>query len=148
MRHYLITVNNIVSNIPCLLRSYASIFFVPDMRIGALFLLATFLYPNIGVSGLLSAIVGTFTARFFQFSNISGGLYAYNSLLVGLALGASFELSFYLLGLILLASILTVFMTVTVADALWRFERLPALSLPFVIVSVTITFASQGFYQL
>ena len=148
MRHYLTKTNNIISDIPCLLRSYASIFFVPNARIGALFLLATFWYPNSGIAGLLSAIVGTFTARFFQFSNISGGLYAYNSLLVGLALGSSFELSFYLLGLILLTSVLTVFMTVTVADALWRFERLPALSLPFVIVAITITFASQGFYEL
>ena len=148
MNHYLAKANNILSNLPCLLRSYASIFFIPDAKIGAFFLLATFWFPNSAIAGLLSAIIGTATARFFQFSNISSGLYAYNSLLVGLALGASFEMSTYLLGVIVLSSILTIFMTVTVADALWRFERIPALSLPFVIVAVTLTFASQGFNEL
>ncbi len=148
MQDYIAKVNRLISNLPCLLRSYASIFFIPDARIGAFFLVATLWFPNSGIAGLLSAIIGTLTARFFQFSNISSGLYAYNSLLVGLAIGANFEISMYLVGLIVLSSILTVFMTVTVADALWRFERLPALSLPFVIVAVTITFASQGFYEL
>ena len=148
MNHYLAKAKNILSNLPCLLRSYASIFFIPDARIGAFFLVATFWFPNSAIAGLLSAIIGTATARFFQFSNISSGLYAYNSLLVGLAIGASFEMSTYLLGLIALSSILTIFMTVTVADALWRFERIPALSLPFVIVAVTMTFASQGFSEL
>ena len=141
-------VNFLLANIRCLLRSYSAIFFIADARIGALFLAATFYFPNSGWVGLLAAMTGTLTARLFHFSNIKSGLYAYNSLLVGLALGAHFELSFSLLSLIILASILTVFITVTLADALWRFERLPALSLPFVIVAITITFASQGFNTL
>lgn len=131
-----------------LLRSYAAIFFISDARVGALFLLATLWFPNTGAAGLLAAITGTITARVMQFSNNHSGLYAYNSLLVGLTLGAAYKLEEHLVVLIFLAAILTVFVTVAVADALWRFERLPALSLPFVIVAFTVTFAAHGFGSL
>lgn len=105
-------------------------------------------FPNTGIAGLLAAIAGTITARVMQFADTHSGLYAYNSLLVGLALGATYKLDGHLIVLVFLAAILTVFVTVAIADALWRFERLPALSLPFVLVAFTVTFAAHGFGSL
>ncbi len=138
----------VLPSIQGLLRSYAAILFVFDARAGAAFLLATMWFPNTGIAGLLAAIAGTITARVMQFSNTHSGLYSYNSLLVGLALGATYKLDGYLIVLVFLAAILTVFVTVAIADALWRFERLPALSLPFVLVAFTVTFAAHGFGSL
>jgi urea transporter/murein DD-endopeptidase MepM/ murein hydrolase activator NlpD len=128
-----------------LFRSYAAILFVPDARVGASFLLATLWFPNTGLAGLMAAITGTITARVLQFADSQSGLYGYNSLLVGLALGATYKLDERLIVLIFLAAILTVFVTVSIADALWRFERLPALSLPFVLVAFSMIFAAQGY---
>lgn len=138
----------ILPSIQGLLRSYAAILFITDARVGATFLLATLWFPNTGIAGLLAAITGTITARVIQFSNTHSGLYAYNSLLVGLTLGATYKLDGHLIVLIVLAAILTVCVTVAIADALWRFERLPALSLPFVLVAFTVTFAAHGFGSL
>ncbi len=138
----------VLSSIQGLLRSYAAILFISDARVGATFLLATLWFPNTGISGLLAAITGTITARVIQFADTHSGLYAYNSLLVGLTLGATYKLNGHLVVLIILAAMLTVFVTVAIADALWRFERLPALSLPFVLVAFTVTFAAHGFGSL
>ncbi len=128
-----------------LLRGYAEIFFIPDARIGSCFLLATLWFPNTGLAGLMAAVTGTITARIMQFSETQIDLYTCNSLLVGLALGATFQLDERLMILVFLAAILTVFVTVAIADTLWRFERLPALSLPFVLVAFAMIFAAQGY---
>jgi urea transporter len=138
----------ILPSIQGLLRSYTAILFISDARVGATFLLATLWFPNIGIAGLMGAVTGTITARIMQFADTQSGLYAYNSLLVGLTLGATYKLNSHLIVLIFLAAILTVFLSVAIADALWRFERLPVLSLPFVLVAFTVSLAAHGFGSL
>ena len=138
----------VLPSIQGLLRSYTAILFISDARVGATFLLATLWFPNTGIAGLMAAVTGTITARVMQFTNTQSGLYAYNSLLVGLTLGATYKVDERLAVLIILAAILTVFVTVAIADTLWRFERLPALSFPFVLVAFTMTFAAHGFGKL
>jgi urea transporter len=138
----------VLPSIQGLLRSYTAILFISDARVGGVFLLATLWFPNTGIAGLMAAVTGTITARVMQFNNTQSGLYAYNSLLVGLTLGAIYKVDEHLAILIILAAILTVFVTVAIADALWRFERLPALSFPFVLVAFTMTFAAHGFGTL
>jgi urea transporter len=94
-----------------LLRAYAAILFSNSSRVGLLFLVASFWYPNTGAAGLIGAVMGNITARLLSFPTISSGLYIYNSLLVGLALGIVYQLDSYLLVLILLGAILAVFLT-------------------------------------
>ncbi len=131
-----------------LLRAYAAILFVDAPWAGALFLLATFWFPNAGASGLLAALIGVFTARVLRFPHLDSGLHVYNSLLVGLALGAYYQLDIYLLLLITLGAIMAVFTTVALSDMLWRLDRLPALSLPFVLVALTATLAAHSYGTL
>lgn len=138
----------ISTGIQGLLRSYAEILFISDARVGTAFLLATMWLPNIGSSGLLAAIIGMITARVTHLAHTNSGLYTYNSLLVGLTLGSTYTLDGYLFILIFFSAILTVFVTVSVADVLWRFDRLPALSLPFVLVAYTVIFAARQFDSL
>ncbi len=100
------------------------------------------------MAGLIGALTGSITARLLSFPYLSRGLYIYNSLLVGLALGIVYRLDGYLLTLILLGAVLAVFLTVALADMLWRLEHLPVLSLPFVVVAFTCFFAAQAYGNL
>lgn len=131
-----------------LLRAYASILFTEKPWVGAVLLLATFWFPNAGLSGLLAALVGILTARLLNFSHLESGLHVYNSLLVGLALGAYYQLDLYLGLLVVLGAIMAVFATVAIADMLWRLDHLPALSLPFVLVALTVTLAAHSYGTL
>lgn len=131
-----------------LLRAYAAILFSDQPMVGALFLTATFWYPNAGASGLVGAFVGLLTARLLAFPGVERGLYVYNSLLLGLALGIAFRLDPYLIVLILMGAVLAVLLTVASTDILWRLGRLPVLSLPFVIAAFTCFFAAQGYGNL
>ncbi len=131
-----------------LFRAYGSILFAERPVVGGLFLAATFWFPNTALAGLLAAIAGVMTARLLQFRNLGSGLHVYNSLLVGLSLGAYYQLDMYLVVLIVLGAVLAVFATVAIADVLWRLDRLPALSLPFVIVALTVSLASHSYGTL
>lgn len=133
-----------------LFRGYAALVFVDRVWIGAAFACSTFIVPNVGTSGLLGAVAGLVTAAWLGFSKHHNRLYVLNSLLVGLSLGAFFEFSPYLAGLIVLSAFFTVFVTVGIADSLWRWDRLPALSLPFVLVAVlaaTIAHSYTGLHR-
>ncbi|MDQ6979453.1 MAG: urea transporter [Mariprofundaceae bacterium] len=131
-----------------LLRAYGAILFAEKPWIGGLFLLATFWFPNAGLSGLLAAVVAMVTARMLRFPHLESGLHVYNSLLVGLSLGAYYQLDLYLGVLIVLGAIMAVFATVALVDMLWRLDHLPVLSLPFVLVAMTTSLAAHSYGTL
>jgi len=131
-----------------LFRAYGSILFSDRLLVGGLFIVATFWFPNTALSGLLAALTGIITAKLLQFKNLDSGLHIYNSLLVGLSLGAYYQLDLYLAVLIVLGAVLAVFVTVAMSDILWRLDRLPALSLPFVVVALTVTLAAHSYGTL
>lgn len=115
-------------------RAYANVLFVDYFGGGLVVMLATFWYLNIGLAGLLGAVTGFTAASLFKFPDSRGGLHIYNSLLVGLSLGAFYELNAYVAALIVLGAVVAVFLSVVFADSLWRLDHLPALSIPFVMV--------------
>ena len=129
-------------------RAYANVLFVDHVWVGLLIMAATFWYPNIGIAGLLAAITALLTTKLFRFPDASGGLQIYNSVLVGLSLGAFYEINAYVVALVILGAILAVLVTVTVADGLWRIDRLPALSLPFIIVVLFTTPVARRYSSL
>ncbi len=131
-----------------LFRAYATVLFAERPLVGGLFMLATLRFPNTALAGMLAALVALLSARLLKFKNLDSGLHIYNSLLVGLSLGATYRLDSYLALLICLAAVLAVFFTVTLSDALWRLDRLPVLSLPFVIVAFAAAFAARGYGSL
>jgi len=129
-------------------RAYASILFADKPWVGALFILATLWFPNTGLAGLLAAITGMMVASLLKFRHLESGLHVYNSLLVGLALGAYYQLDVYLAVLVVLGAVLAVFVTVAMSDMLWRLGKLPVLSLPFVLVALTVTLAAHSYGTL
>jgi len=130
------------------LRAYASILFTEKVWVGGLFLLATMWFPNTGIAGVLAASIGILTAKLLKFHHLESGLHVYNSLLVGLSLGAYYQLNIYLAVLIVLGAILAVFATVAMRDVMWRLGRVPVLSFPFVLVALTVTLAAQSYGTL
>jgi urea transporter len=141
--------NQLLAAMPTgLLRAYGAILFAEKPWIGGLFLLATLWFPNAGLSGLLAAVVAMVTARLLRFPHLESGLHIYNSLLVGLSLGAYYQLDLYLIILIVLGAIMAVFATVALVDMLWRLDHLPVLSLPFVLVAMTTTLAAHSYGTL
>jgi len=140
--------NTLRNNTLGILRAYATIVFLNHPAAGAIILLTTLFFPNSGLAGLLAAITGLVTARAMQFPQIASGMHIYNSLLVGLSLGAFYQLDYYLVLLIIIGAILAVFLTVALASLLWRQDQLPVLSLPFVIVAMTMAFAARSYENL
>ncbi|MCW8933639.1 MAG: urea transporter [Gammaproteobacteria bacterium] len=141
-------IGSLHDNILGVLRAYATILFLNHPVTGLIILVSTLFFPNLGIAGLIGAVTGLVLARFLNFPQISSGMHIYNSLLVGLSLGAFFQLDYYLIMLIVLGSVLAVFLTVALATALWRHDELPVLSLPFVIVAMTMAFAARSYQSL
>lgn len=131
-----------------LVRAYGSILFADQLPVGLLFLAATFWFPNTALAGVLAAAVGMLTAGLLKFSHLESGLHVYNSLLVGLSLGAYYQFDLYLGVLVVIGAILAVFATVALSDVMWRLGRIPVLSLPFVVVALTVTLAAHSYGTL
>jgi urea transporter len=125
--------------------AYSGILFVEHPLIGVLFLLATFWFPNVGLAGLLAAAVGMAVGFVLRLPFATSGVNVYSSLLVGLSLGAYYELGANLILLIVLCSALTVLLAATMRHALWLLGHLPVLSVPFVIVALTAALAASTY---
>lgn len=129
-------------------KAYATILFIQNPLAGLIILAATMFYPNIGLAGLLGALTGYAITRLLQFPDYAGHIQIFNSLLVGLSLGAFYQLNFYLIGIIILGAILTTFIATVLADWLWRLDRLPVLSLPFVIVAGIMALVARHYTEV
>ncbi len=131
------------------LNSYPQIFFSDNRFLGYLLLLASFIDPWAGFSGALAVIVSNLTAQSMGFSSwyIRKGYYGYNSLLVGLGFGLTFQPGFAFYLLIVVAALLTFFFTVTIQGILYKYS-LPYLSIPFLLGIWMVLLASGQFTAL
>ncbi len=134
-----------LSNIP---KAYSAILFLQNPVAGLVIMAATMFYPNIGLAGLLGAITGYTITRLWQFPDYAGQIQVFNSMLVGLSLGAFYQLNIYVIGIIILGALLTSFLATVLADWLWRLDRLPVLSLPFVIVAGIMALVARNYTEL
>ena len=135
-------------NLPSIPKAYASVLFLQNPIAGLVIMAATLFYPNIGLAGLLGAVSGYAITRIWQFPDYAGQVQIFNSLLVGLSLGAFYQLNAYVIGIIILGAILTSLLATVLADWLWRLDRLPVLSLPFVIVAGIMALVARNYTEL
>ena len=101
------------------------------------------------MSGLLCAFSTILFAKWMGFNpiHIRNGLYNFNSLLVGLAIGSFFQMNLAFFVMLLLASFLTLLLTV------WCFSftstyKIPFLSLPFIISVWLVLLSVRSFGAL
>jgi urea transporter/murein DD-endopeptidase MepM/ murein hydrolase activator NlpD len=135
-------------HVKILTRSYSAILYVDGPMTGLFIFGATLLYPNIGLSGLLAAVIALLVVKLFEFPHYEKGVHVLNSLLVGLSLGAFYQINFYLIMLIAISAVLCVFVTVALIDAFWRRAQLPVLSLPFILVAAFAALVTQHYASL
>ncbi len=131
------------------LNSYGQVFFSIDIWFGSILLLVTFIDPWAGLCGLISVILSNVIATWFGFQKdlILRGDYGFNSLLVGLGLGAYFDPGLPFLVLLVNASLITLFITVLVGGVLYKYG-LPFLSIPFLLAFWLLILASVRFEAL
>lgn len=137
-----------LSSLSAIPKAYSNILFMQNAQAGFVIMLATMFYPNIGLAGLLAALTAFFITRLWQFPDYAGHIQIFNSVLVGLSLGAFYQLNFYVIGIIILGAVFTTFIATVLADWLWRLDRLPVLSFPFVIVAAIMAIVARHYAEL
>jgi urea transporter len=138
------------SLIKALLDSYSEIIFTQGHVIGFLLFLVTMLNPNVGLAGVISALsaYGFAFLIHLKMSDIRPGFFTYNPLLVGLSIGYVFTITPLTALFIAMAGALAFLFTYAMYHFSSYYLRLPALSLPFVVVSSLAYLASARYSNL
>ncbi len=131
------------------LLSYSQVFFAESRLFGLLLLAVSFLDVYTGLAGAISVIAANLTGCLAGYSDykVKKGLYGFNALLVGLGIGINYSPSVVLFVIVVLAAIITLFVTVTVEGVLSRYG-LPYLGLPFLLVIWTFNLSFYQFHNL
>jgi urea transporter len=97
-------------------------------------MVVSFLNVFAGLCGFLSVVLASLLADVLGYDKFKTekGYYGFNSLLIGLGLGLNFQPDWLVLIIVLVASFITLLMTVTLENTLGK-NLLPYLSLPFLI---------------
>ncbi|WP_029520933.1 urea transporter [Persephonella sp. IF05-L8] len=142
--------NSYKSHLKAVLNSYSEIFFVENYIAGGIFLLSTFINPNIGLAGIISFISAYLFARFLNMEKefLSSGFYTYNPLLVGLSIGYLFKITPITIFFTITAGIFTLIFSVMLHSVFSYYLRLPIFSLPFVIISSIIYLSASNYSNL
>jgi urea transporter/murein DD-endopeptidase MepM/ murein hydrolase activator NlpD len=139
-----------IGSMKTFLERYSEILFMSDYRYGLVLLLGTFIFPNVGIAGLIAV----FSA--FLFARVTGmdpqfvtpGAPVYNPLLTGLAIGYFYTLNAPVVFLTVLAGIATFLLTLALAGMFRYYFRLPVLSAPFVVAGIAVYLAGLRYPAL
>lgn len=126
---------------------YSQVFFSTKWYVGLIFLAATLIAPVQGGAGFLALLLSNFWAMIFGFSkdHIEEGYFAYNGLLIGLALGLIYRINSAFFIMILIATLLGVFIAASLRSVFERYLFIPVLSTPFVLTTWGIIAAGGQF---
>lgn len=129
-----------------ILNSYAQIFFSLNRVLAVIILLVTFIDPFIGACGLFSIVITNLLALLFGLSKpaIQEGVYGFNALLLGLALGYEYQFNTTFSIVFLSAIILLLLNTIWLGSVLGKY-KLPFLGLPFLFTYWLIYLAVGSF---
>lgn len=122
-----------------ILSAYSHLFFLNHPGAGLAILMATFLDFNVGICGLVAALVGMAFLRIFgsQTSLSTFRMGILNAILVGLVLGSLVRLDTASLCLLVILSVGTLGLT-SILEAWFSSYQIPVLSLPFSLVGVLL----------
>lgn len=117
---------------------------------GALFLAVMLANPNTAFAGIISVLAAYGFAWLIGMGRafLASGHYIFNPLLVGLSLGYVFKLTPETILFVVLAGILGLVVTVAMLNVFQTYLKLPALSLPSVVVSSIAYLAALRYSSL
>lgn len=129
--------------------SYGQVFFSDQRMFAVILMVITFFDFYAGLLGFLSVLTTNLTGFLLGFDRktISKGVFGFNSLLVGLGLGIYFKPDIYLLLIIIIGAILTLFIAVSLQGVIGKYA-LPFLSIPFLLSIWILTLATKEFTAL
>jgi urea transporter len=141
--------NKVAIHFEGLLHSYSQLFFAKSKWYGLLLILISFANPQIGISGLLAVIITNLIADISSLNaaSIKEGLYGFCSAMVGMGLGAFFQINAFFFVLLFLTALLSLLLTLGFQGFLNKIN-LPYLSFPFLICFWLILLAARVFTQL
>ncbi|PIW69017.1 MAG: hypothetical protein COW08_09455, partial [Ignavibacteriales bacterium CG12_big_fil_rev_8_21_14_0_65_30_8] len=115
--------------------SYSQIFFCNRRWFGYLALLSTFIIPEMGALGLLGVIISNSLALYLKFDKekIRDGFYGFNGILFGVAASYYFQLTPFVVSLVVIFLIIIFFISAVLENYLYISFNLPGLSLPFIL---------------
>lgn len=119
------------------LAGYAQVLFNTRPAVGLLAAAATFVNPEHGLTGLLGLVSANLAARLLELDEQQrhAGYYAFNGLLVGLALGLYYRINLPFLLAVAVAGVFAAALAEALRVFFARYLGVPVLSLPFLIVS-------------
>lgn len=128
-----------------LVLSYPQIFFSKSYTFSIFLLVITFIFPTLGLSGLICTLSALVFAKLISLlsEKVKNGYYGYNALLVGLGLGSFYEWDLNLFALLFFAGFLTL-LTHTFLEGVLSKYRLPVLSIPFLLALWIIQLATKN----
>jgi urea transporter/murein DD-endopeptidase MepM/ murein hydrolase activator NlpD len=129
-----------------LINSYGQIFFSNHKWFGYLLLLASLINPYVGFAGVIAGLSAIFTADIIGFNKdaIHSGLYSFNAIMVGFIIGLFYKLNLPSVGILILISILTTFISVWLASFFAAYA-VPILSIPFILGVWTVLLGTNDF---
>jgi urea transporter/murein DD-endopeptidase MepM/ murein hydrolase activator NlpD len=132
-----------------IINSYSQLFLADSYWLAGFVFIASFIDIYVGMYGLLSVVLTNIFAQILNYNltYISKGYYGFNSLLVGLFIGYTFQPSWQLLLMVGFVSFITFVLTIVIAG-LQANKKLPFLSLPFLFAVWLIQLATPHFATL
>lgn len=120
-------------------------FFSLDNIFAIIILIVTFFSPSIGLSGLLAIILINLAAYAIGFNRdeILKGIFGFNALFLGLALGYEFSFNLSFIALFITAVLILLLITVWL-KGLFGIYNLPFLSFPFLLTYWIISLAASN----
>ena len=129
-----------------LINSYGQIFFSNHKWFGYLLLLASLVNPSVGIAGLIAGAVAVITCDIMGFNetHIRSGLYSFNAIMVGFIIGLFYKLNLPSIGILILTSILTTFISIWLS-AVFSAYAVPFLGIPFILGVWTVLMGVGAF---
>ncbi len=127
------------------LNSYSLIFFSLNNVFAFLILLVTFFSPYVGSIGFASVVITNVFAITIGFNKdeIKNGLFGFNAMLLGLAMGYEFKPSITFV-VLFISAVLMLLMITAWLKGLFAKHSIPFLSFPFLLTYWIISLASTG----
>ncbi len=126
------------------MNSYSLMFFSLNNVFALVILLVTFFTPYVGLCGLVSVVLINLFAFFLGFNRdeIRNGIFGFNALFLGLALGYEFTFNAPFVALFITA-VLTLLLLTVWLKGLFTIYNLPFLSFPFILSYWVVSLASS-----
>jgi urea transporter/murein DD-endopeptidase MepM/ murein hydrolase activator NlpD len=124
-------------------------FFSLNKLLALLILLVTFFSPLVGICGFMGIVLINVAAFFIGFNReeIKQGIYGFNALFLGLALGYEFSFNGTFIFLFITAIFVLLLITVCI-KGLFGLYQLPFLSFPFIISYWIVSLAAYNFNNI